>query len=259
MSQSRPPTSTGGAIAMVLVGGAVATGATIVLSAFATYPSPEMLSFRTSTGLYLFNCAICGLVTALGLLLCRPRGPLPPILAAVSALVAFEVGKRIGSLLALMIGLEHMPDGMVSAIMKPHFNKYFAYELLAVVIAGGLGALRVASSGGFGPGGGQRPPAWTGPQPAAGYGQPGQPQPGQPGMAFPGQPPMAPPGQPYGPPAGPPMQPPAPSGRPSFAPPPGGAPAPGGQPPPPSGPPLNAPPPGDHQPPPDMTPGGPQG
>jgi hypothetical protein len=240
---------------MVLLGGAVATGVVIAISAFASYPSPEMLSFRASTGFYLFNCAICGLVTALGLLLCRPRGPLPPILAAVSALVAFEVGKRIGAYLALMIGLERMPDGMVSAIMKPHFNKYFAYELLAVVIAGGLAALRVGTSGGFGAAG-QQQPAWTGPQPAAGYGQPqpgqpqpGQPQPGQPPMGYPGQPPMAPSGQPYGAPAGPPMQPPAPSGPPSFAPPPGGA-APGSQPPPPSGPPLNAPPPGDRPPPP---------
>jgi hypothetical protein len=266
MSQSRPATSTGGAIALVLVGGAVATGVVILLAAFASYPSPEMLSFRASTGFYLFNCALCGLVTALGLLLCRPRGPLPPIVAAVSALVAFEVGKRIGALLALMIGLERMPDGIVSAIMKPHVNKYLAYELLAVAIAGGIAALRVGMSGGFGPGG-QRPPAWTGPQPAVGFGQPmpgqpmpgqpGQPMPGQPGqppMAYPGQPPMAPHGQPYGAPAGPPAQPPAPSGQPSFAPPPGGAPAPGGAPggqaPPPSGPPLDAPPPGDRPPPP---------
>ncbi|WP_433144754.1 hypothetical protein ACQPZ8_00740 [Actinomadura nitritigenes] len=247
MSQSRPATSTGGAIAMVLVGGAVATGLVILLAAFASYPSPEMLSFRASTGFYLVNCALCGLVTALGLLLCRPRGPLPPILAAVSALVAFEVGKRIGATLALMIGLERMPDGMVSAIMKPHFNKYLAYELLAVVIAGGIAALRVGASGGFGPAG-QRPPAWTGPQPAVGFGQPqpGQPmpgqsmpgQPGQPPMAYPGQPPMAPPGRPYG----------APGGQPSFAPPPGGAPAPGSQPPPPSGRPLDAPPPADQPP-----------
>lgn len=234
---------------MVLVGGAVATGLVTLLAAFASYPSPEMLSFRASTGFYLFDCALCGLVTALGLLLCRPRGPLPPILAAVSALVAFEVGKRIGATLALMIGLERMPDGMMSAIMKPHFNKYLAYELLAVVIAGGIAALRVGTSGGFGPGG-QRPPAWTGPQPAVGFGQPqpgqpmpGQPMPGQPGqppMAYPGQPPMAPPGQPYG----------APAGQPSFAPPPGGAPAPGSQPPPPSGRPLDAPPPADQPPPP---------
>lgn len=232
---------------MVLVGGAVATGVVTLIAAFASYPSPEMLSFRTSTGFYLFNCALCGLVTALGLLLCRPRGPLPPILAAVSAFVAFEVGKRIGATLALMIGLERMPDGMMSAIMKPHFNKYLAYELLAVVIAGGIAALRVGTSGGFGPGG-QRPPAWTGPQPAVGYGQPmpGQPMPGQPPMAHPGQPPMAPPGQPYG----------APAGQPSFAPPPGGAAAPGSQPPPPSGPPLDAPPPGSQPQPPEATPGG---
>ncbi|MDL4816840.1 hypothetical protein [Actinomadura opuntiae] len=238
MSQSRPATSAGGAIALVLVGGAVATGVVTVVAAFASYPSPEMLSFRASTGFYLFNCALCGLVTALGLLLCRPRGPVPPILAAVSALVAFEIGKRIGALVAMMVGLERMPDGMVSAIMKPHFNKYLAYELLAVLIAGGIGALRVAMSGGFGPARqGQGSGGWTGPQPAAGFGQPPMGQPAQPY------------GQPYGAPGGQPMQPPAPSGQPSFAPPPHGRPFPGSQPPPPSGQPFDAPPPPGGRPP----------
>ncbi|WP_344260755.1 hypothetical protein [Actinomadura napierensis] len=231
MSQSRPATSTGGAIAMVLVGGAVATGVVIAASAFASYPSPEMLHFRSSTGFFLFVCVLGGLVTALGLMLCRPRGPVPPILAAVSALVVMEVGKRIGALLALMIGLERVPDGMVSAIMKPRFDKYFAYELLAVVIAGGLGALRVSMSGGFGAAQ-QRQPGWTGPQPQPGAGF------GQPPMGQPAQPFGAPPAQPYGAPGGQPMQPPPPSGQPFNAPPP-----PGSQPPPPSGRPFNAPPP----------------
>ncbi|MFB4299771.1 hypothetical protein [Actinomadura sp. NTSP31] len=235
MSQSRPATSTGGAIAMVLVGGAVATGVVIAASAFASYPSPEMLSFRSSTGFFLFVCVLGGLVTALGLLLCRPRGPVPPILAAVSALVVMEVGKRIGALLAVMIGLERLPDGLVTEIMKPHVNKYFAYELLAVVIAGGLGALRVSMSGGFGPAR-QGQPGWTGPQPAGGFGQPPM---GQPAQPF-----GAPPAQPYGTPGGQPMQPPPPSGQPFNAPPP-----PGNQPPPPSGQPFNAPPPPDNRPP----------
>ncbi|MBO2464668.1 hypothetical protein [Actinomadura violacea] len=237
MSQSRPPTPMGGAIAMVLVGGAVATGVVTVLTTFRAYPSPELLSFRASTGFFLLICALGGLVTALGLMLCRPRGPVPPILAAVSGFIVMEVGGRIGTVLAWLIGQETVPDALWKAIFKFQFNKYVAYELLAVLIAGGLAALRVALSGGFGPAQ-QRPPAWTGPQPA-GYGQPQPGQPGQPGMPYPGRPPMPPPGQPYG----------APAGQPAFAPPPG-SPPPGSQPPPPTGQPYNAPPP------PDVTPGG---
>ncbi|QKG23581.1 hypothetical protein ACTIVE_5224 [Actinomadura verrucosospora] len=227
---------------MVLVGGAVATGVVTVLATFRAYPSPELLSFRASTGFFLLICALGGLVTPLGLMLCRPRGPVPPILAAVSGFVVMEVGGRVGTVLAWLIGQEAVPDALWKAIFKFQFNKYVAYELLAVLIAGGLAALRVAMSGGFGPAQ-QRPPAWTGPQPA-GYGQPGQPQPGmpQPGMPYPGQPPMPPPGQP---------------GQPAFAPPPGSPPAPGSQPPPPTGQPYDAPPPPGSRPPsPEAPPGG---
>lgn len=247
MPQSRSATSNGAVFALIMVGGALATGVAIVLTIFRNYHGTLMLlEFRASTAFFLMECFVVGLVVGGSLLFTRPRGPLAPIGAAIAAFVAMEVGVRIGAYFAIMLTIEGFPGtGPIGDLMEPAPVKFMLYELLASLVAGGLALAKGLMSSGsgtspaFGPGGPGQPFGAPG-QPPVGqpYGAPGQPMPGQPmpGQPMHGQPmhgqPMPGPGQPAPgqPPAGPggwapgqPIEPPAS---------PGGQPYPGAQPPP---------------------------
>ncbi|MGI5205517.1 hypothetical protein ACQEU6_28550 [Spirillospora sp. CA-108201] len=188
MPQNRPATSNGGLIALILVGGAVATGVAALFMTVRSYASPAMLGFRTSPAYFLIACLFTGLVVGTAVLPTRPRGPLAPIAAGVSAYVAMEVGGRIGMILGLMLSAQGMPSsGFLSAVLKPFFGRYQAFELLALVVAAGLAALRVltARTGASQP--------WNAGGPGGPFGAPGRPpHPAQPPSY---QPPFPGPGQ----------------------------------------------------------------
>jgi hypothetical protein len=204
MARTRTATPVFGTIALVLVGGAVATAVGTILMFAAIYESDMLASFRHSTGYYALLCAVVGFLTAIGLMMTRPRGPVAPIVAALAGYVALYVGVRTG---ILLYAFTHgsVPSDFVVEVLKPHFEKW---DLLAPGVAGLVGGLRVLMvAGSLEP---RRPSGRPFPQPG-GYAPPFQPPaPGQPSAAGqpyqPGQPPA--PGQPYQPPA-PPYQPPA--------------------------------------------------
>jgi hypothetical protein len=169
------------------VGGAVATGVGVVLTFVGVYQSPFLAGFRTSTAYYASHCVIAGLLTAAGLFLTRPRGPVAPIVAAVSAFVALYVGTRIG---VFLYGATHgvpFTGEYVSAVLNYRFQ---GRDLLAPLAAGAVAGLRVAmASSGSGRSAGPPFPQ-PGPQPFP----PGQPpappfQPGPPQGSGPGTPP----------------------------------------------------------------------
>lgn len=208
MPQNRSATSNGGVIALILVGGAVATGVAALFMTVRSYASPAMLGFRTSPAYFLIACLFAGVVVGAAVLLTRPRGPLAPIAAGLSAYVAMEVGGRIGVFLGVVLSDQGLPSGhFVTALLKPAFGRYQAYELLALVVAAGLAGLRVLTARS---GGASQP--WN----AGAHG--GPPMPG--GAPFPGQP-MQPPS--YQPPFPGPGQGPVPGGPQGPPPPHGGA------------------------------------
>ncbi|WP_433465651.1 hypothetical protein [Spirillospora sp. CA-128828] len=219
MAQTRTATSSGGVIALILIGGALATGVAAVFITARAWVSPTMVGFRTSTAFFLIACLFTGLVLGAAVLLTRPRGPLAPILAAVSAFVAMEVGVRIGVIIGVTLSLRGAPDGLITDVLKPAFTRFQAYELLACAVAGGLATLRVLTA----KTGGAASQQWS--PPGGSFGGPGgppfpaqQPAPGQ--LPFPGQQPA--PYQPPGPAPGP-GQGPAPGGPQGAPPPHGGA------------------------------------
>ncbi|MFC4054734.1 hypothetical protein ACFOY4_34035 [Actinomadura syzygii] len=174
---ARPATSAFGVIALILVGGAVATVIGAIMMYARLYESPTLIGLRQSTAYYALLCALVGLVTAAGIMLTRPRGPVAPIFAVVAGYVALYVGIRIG-VLGYAFGHGSVPFRFVTELMKPRFE---GWHLLAPFMAGAVAGLRVLMvAGGTAP----RPPAG---QP---FGQPfGQPS----GQAF---------GQPFGQPGG---------------------------------------------------------
>ncbi|MUN41130.1 hypothetical protein [Actinomadura litoris] len=197
MPPSRKATPIVGAVALVLVGGAVATGIALVMTYVRLYESPTLRDVRISTGYYAFECLLVGVFTALGTLLARPRDPVTPVAAAVSGYVALYVGQRIGVIVYSVTQGYGMPSGHeLNFILRPHFE---GWDLLAVLAAGAIAGLRVVMvAGGTAP---------RGPAPAFGA-QPGYPHPQfQPPPPVrppvPGHPPAyGPPGQPYQPPMG---------------------------------------------------------
>jgi hypothetical protein len=200
-------------IALILVGGAAATVIGAIMTYVRLYESPTLLGMRHSTAYFALLCALVGLVTAAGVMLTRPRGPVAAIVAVVAGYVALYVGLRIG-ILGYAFGHGSVPFEFVTHLMKPRFE---AWHLLAPVAAGAVAGLRTLMvAGSTAP----RPPAGQpfgaqpfggqpfGQQPfgqPGGYGQPGPYGPGgqgQPAPQFPAQPPV--PGQPapyQGPPA----------------------------------------------------------
>lgn len=192
MPQNRPATSNGGVIALILVGGAFATGVAALFMTVRSYASPAMLGFRTSPAYFLIACLFAGLVVGTAVLPTRPRGPLAPILAGLSAYVAMEVGGRIGVILGLMLSAQGMPSGeFLTAVLKPAFGRYQAFELLALVAAAGLAGLRVLTAK---TGGASQP--WNAGAPGGPFGAPGQPPSYQPPFPGGGQGPV--PGGPQG-------------------------------------------------------------
>ncbi|MEV0661843.1 hypothetical protein ACIBI3_04330 [Actinomadura luteofluorescens] len=186
MPQTRSATSHGGVIALILVGGAVATGVAALFMTVRAYASPAMLGFRTSPAYFLIACLLAGLVVGTAVLPTRPRGPLAPIAAGLSAYVAMEVGGRIGVILGLMLSAQGMPSGeFLTAILKPAFGRYQAFELLALVAAAGLAGLRVLTAR---TGGASQP--WNGGAPGGPFGAPGQPPSHRPPFPGPGQGPV---------------------------------------------------------------------
>lgn len=217
MAGNRTATSAAGVIVLILVGGAVATGVLVITTFAAVYETDVLAGFRHSTAYYALQCFFTGLLTAIAVMLTRPRGPLAPIVAAVSGYVALYVGVRLGVwLYAATHGLDvgHYFDFFKETV-KPHFD---AWDLLAPAVAGGIAGLRVLMvSGSLAPGQPAGPPF---PQPG-GYGQPYPPAPGQPPAQPPMQPNMQPPMQPPGQyqPPGPYQPPPAPGSGGQGAPP----------------------------------------
>ncbi|GAA4238862.1 hypothetical protein GCM10022254_56580 [Actinomadura meridiana] len=209
MARTRTATPLFGTIALVLVGGAVATVAGTILMFAAIYETDVLVGFRHSTAYYALLCAVVGFLTAIGLMMTRPRGPVAPIVAAISGYVALFVGVRTG-ILSYAFTHGSVPSDFVVEVLKPHFDKW---DLLAPVVAGAIGGLRVLMVAGSLQS--SRQPGGHLPQPGQPFAQPGQPfaQPGQPfaqpgGYAPPHQQPA--PGQPHQPPAsGQPYQPPA--------------------------------------------------
>ncbi|MES9540745.1 MULTISPECIES: hypothetical protein [unclassified Actinomadura] len=218
MPQPRSATSNGGVIALILVGGAVATGAAALLWALHI-----LLGFFPSVPYFLFTCLVTGVATSAPMLLARPRGPLAPIAAGPAAYVAVEVGARIGLILGQVMDGDIPPGGFILRVLEPTFSIYQAYELLAVAAAAGLAGLRVMTAS---KGGTSQP--WNAGAPGGPFGSPAGPfapgLPPNPGYApMPGQGPF--PGQPS---AGQPMQPPAPVYQPPPVPGAGQGPASGG-------------------------------
>ncbi|GGU94342.1 hypothetical protein GCM10010182_07990 [Actinomadura cremea] len=184
MPQTRSATSNGVVLALIMVGGALATGVAIVFTIIRNHHSPDIRGFQVSTTFFLIECLFVGAVVGGTLLFTRPRGPLAPIAAAIAAYVALEVGVRIGAYLSIIVSFQRFPGtGPLGDLLKPVFTRFQVYELLASLIAAGLALAKVmmASSGGT-----NQPYGAPG-QP---FGTPGQPMPGQPmpGQAFPGQP-----------------------------------------------------------------------
>ncbi|TYB49386.1 hypothetical protein [Actinomadura chibensis] len=188
---ARPATSAFGVIALILVGGAAATVIGAIMTYVRLYESPTLLGMRQSTAYFALLCALVGLVTAAGIMLTRPRGPVAAIVAVVAGYVALYVGLRIG-ILGYAFGHGSVPFEFVTRLMKPRFE---AWHLLAPVAAGAVAGLRTLMvAGSTAP----RPPAG---QPFAGqpYGQ--QPFNQQPfGQPF-GQQPFGQPGPYQAPPA----------------------------------------------------------
>ncbi|TMQ91331.1 hypothetical protein ETD83_31430 [Actinomadura soli] len=202
---TRTATPVGGTIALVLLGGAVATVIGTIMTFAAVYETDVLAHIRHSTAFYALQCVIVGLFTAAGLMLTRPRGPIAPIVAALAALVALFVGISAG-LLLYMVTHGGVSGDTVIDVLKPRFD---AWDLLAPLAAGAVGGLRVlmvASS--LAP---RRPPGHPfGQPPGHPFGQaPGQhfgQAPGQPGGPHfgraPGQPFGQATGQPFGQPGG---------------------------------------------------------
>ncbi|MFV2177112.1 hypothetical protein ACFHW2_25670 [Actinomadura sp. LOL_016] len=194
MPQTRSATSNGVVLALIMVGGALATGVAIVFTIVRNYMSPDMVEFRTSTTFFLIECFFVGAVVGSMLLFTRPRGPLAPLAAAVAAYVALEVGIRIGAYMTPIVSFGDFPGtGPLGDLLQPVFTKFQAYELLASLVAAGLALAKVmtASSGGTNqPYGAPGQPFGAPGQPMPGQPMPGQPMPGQPmpGQPMPGQP-----------------------------------------------------------------------
>lgn len=195
MAPTRPATPAAGVIALILVGGAIATAVAAFMMYAGSYQTDVLESFRHSTAYYVLDCALIGFFTAVGVMLTRPRGPLAPIAAAFAACVALYVGNRLGVLAHLLPG--GLPGGgLLTAIMKYRFN---VEDLVAPLVAGGVAGLRVLMVAGSLP-----PPA-----------HPYQPAPGRPPVP-PFQAPPPPPAQgwaPGGPQGGPQGGPPPHGGR----------------------------------------------
>ncbi|WP_084263229.1 hypothetical protein [Actinomadura formosensis] len=197
MAQPRTATPVAGIIALILVGGAIATAADAIMMFIGMYQTDVLADFRRSMGYYALMCVVVGFLTAIGIMLTRPRGPVAPIVAAISALVALYVGNRAGDLLYTFTH-GSAPSAYVIEVLKPHFN---TWDLIAPLTAGVIGGLRVAMVAG-----GLAPPRPSGPPfpPPGGHGAPYRPAPGQPlpppspGRPLPGEPPYQP--SPYPPP-----------------------------------------------------------
>ncbi|MBE1532516.1 hypothetical protein [Actinomadura algeriensis] len=201
MPQTRPATSNGVVFALIMVGGALATGIAIVAFTVRNYMSPDMIEIRASTTYLLITYFLAGLAVGGVLLLTRPRGPLAPIGAAIAAFVAVEVGGRIGAYMSIAVSQQEFPGtGPIGGLMQLTDPGFMFKELFASLVAGGLALAKVLMSSGA-PAPNRAPGGGMPGQPMPGQPMPGQPMPGQPfpGQPMPGQPvpgqPM--PGQPY--------------------------------------------------------------
>src|SRR5690606_37234350 len=170
MAQTRPATPAAGVIALILLGGAVATGVAAIMMFGLLHQSDVLFSFRRSTGYYVLSCALVGFFTAAGVLLTRPRGPLAPLAAAVAAFVALYAGIRIGVLVHELPG--GLPGGtFLTQLMKYRFD---VEDLVVPVVPAAVAGLRVATAAkSLAP---TRPSGPPSPQPGAGA----PPYPGQP-------------------------------------------------------------------------------
>ncbi|TDB88670.1 hypothetical protein E1264_10630 [Actinomadura sp. KC216] len=175
MSQPRPATPVVGTIALVLVGGAVATGVGAILMFIRFHPSSLLdEGIRDSTAYHALACAIIGFITAVGLLPTRPRGPAAPIVAVIAGYVALNIGVRCAVILDAVTNGTPFDIVFIFTVLDPGFSRW---DLLAPAVAGTVAGVRVAMvarkpaqpAGGFGvpprppaPGGPQGPPSPSG-------------------------------------------------------------------------------------------------
>lgn len=122
MAQPRTATPGAGIIALILAGGAIATAADAIMVFTGMHQTDVLADFRRSMGYYALMCVVVGLLTAIGIMLTRPRGPVAPIAAAISALAALYVGNRAG---VLLYTFTHgsAPGSYVIEVLKPHFQR----------------------------------------------------------------------------------------------------------------------------------------
>ncbi|MFG1998090.1 hypothetical protein ACGFNU_02950 [Spirillospora sp. NPDC048911] len=176
-SSSRPAPSPAVPIIALMVGGALATGLSIVMTIIGVYESAVASAFRHGQAYYLLQALLVGSVTGAGVLFTRARLPVIPIAAAVAAYVALIVGVRLG-LWIYLVGVQGHPG---FSFFKPAFN---AEDLVAPVAAAAITGLRVLMASGAGGSRGGRPaPApgpWNAPNPGVAPFPAGQPYPGQP-------------------------------------------------------------------------------
>ncbi|RFS86835.1 hypothetical protein D0T12_00675 [Actinomadura spongiicola] len=182
MVRSRTTTPLAGVLALILLGGAVATALGAIMTFVGLYETTLLVAFRHSTAYYAIQCVFVGLVTAAGIMLTRPRGPVAPIVAAICAYIALYVATRTG-LLSYLFSRGAVPTDFVVQALKPRF---YGWDLLAPLAAAAVGGLRVLMVAGA---------STPGPQP---FTPPGQPF-AAPGAQPPYQPPV--PGPPMPPPS----------------------------------------------------------
>ncbi|GAA2617026.1 hypothetical protein SMC26_40190 [Actinomadura fulvescens] len=188
MSHSRPASSPATAIVALMVGGAVATVVSLLLTIVGVYETNIASEFRHGRAYFLIQGLVVGLVTGAGVFLTRSRLPVIPLAAAVAGYVAMIVGVRLGVWIYL-VGVRGLKGYGISDV------PFVIEDLAAPVAAAAITGLRVLTANGPN----RRPApaagAWNAPQPGAPL-APGQPMPGQPmpGQPYPGQPT---PGQPY--------------------------------------------------------------
>ncbi|TDC76578.1 hypothetical protein, partial [Actinomadura sp. 7K507] len=141
MTQTRPATPAFGVVALILLGGAIATAVGAIMMFFRLYQSDLLPDFRHSTAYYVLACAAMGFFTAIGVMLTRPRGPLAPILATISACVALYVGNRLGVIFYAAAFSGFPSDNFFIEVWKYTFD---AEDLLAPAVAALIAGLRVA-------------------------------------------------------------------------------------------------------------------
>ena len=192
MSQSCSPSSSTAVLGAVVVGLVAATlvnAAYVVIRNFIhLYVGLE--SLWALRGFGFLGALLVGATAGGVLLFTRPNGPLGPVLAAVSALVAGFVGDIIGLLFFTLVRRRELDVRPIEHYLESyvHLTPFgLTLLVLAPAIAAGVGFAWMAKAGGR-QGPQPVPGPWGAPQPQPPFGQPARP--GQYGRPAPGRPPQ---------------------------------------------------------------------